>query len=123
MRPPPPNGLPLKSKGASPLLMTPMSTEKPLLRKNVTIEATPTLDITPPGTPRQSRKERTFFQFMLVRLQRPEVVLIGLWWSILMVLVVYLADLGSVLISIGKPVMLLVAVPVAASVAICCIVR
>eukprot|EP00747_Dinoflagellata_sp_TGD_P212248 gnl/TRDRNA2_/TRDRNA2_85374_c0_seq2.p1 gnl/TRDRNA2_/TRDRNA2_85374_c0~~gnl/TRDRNA2_/TRDRNA2_85374_c0_seq2.p1 ORF type:complete len:171 (+),score=36.00 gnl/TRDRNA2_/TRDRNA2_85374_c0_seq2:59-514(+) len=77
-----------------------------------------------PGRPpkpvkRRHRRDKTFLEFFLHEMQKPEVILMSVWWLILLVLVVYLADLGLHLRSVWRPLVLLGSIPVMFSIALC----
>ena len=71
------------------------------------------------ATPKSKRRAVNFLEYLLVRLQRPEVILLSVWWLLLMGLVICLADLWHVLYAIGKPLFLLAAVPLSCLLFLC----
>eukprot|EP00927_Polykrikos_kofoidii_P040892 TRINITY_DN34870_c0_g1_i1.p1 TRINITY_DN34870_c0_g1~~TRINITY_DN34870_c0_g1_i1.p1 ORF type:complete len:229 (-),score=19.04 TRINITY_DN34870_c0_g1_i1:39-725(-) len=65
------------------------------------------------------RRERGFAEKCMLQMQRPEVILFAVWWIILFVVTVYIADLAHHLRAIWRPLLLLVSIPVLANVALC----
>ena len=60
---------------------------------------------------RRGKRRRSFLEVLLRKLQKPEVTLLIVWWFIMLVLVIYMAEMGPLLFAIWRPVFLLVAVP------------
>mmetsp|Transcript_29133 Transcript_29133/g.67043 ORF Transcript_29133/g.67043 Transcript_29133/m.67043 type:complete len:109 (-) Transcript_29133:77-403(-) len=65
------------------------------------------------------RKPRSFLERCLIEIQRPEVVLYSIWWLVILVLTVYLADLAAHLRTVWRPLLLLGSIPVLFGLAIC----
>mmetsp|Transcript_30979 Transcript_30979/g.72270 ORF Transcript_30979/g.72270 Transcript_30979/m.72270 type:complete len:275 (-) Transcript_30979:174-998(-) len=70
-------------------------------------------------SPRRRKKQRSFLERCLSDAQRPEVILYTIWWLIVLVLVVYLAEMGSHLRTVWRPLVLLGSIPVMFGAAIC----
>mmetsp|Transcript_50332 Transcript_50332/g.113097 ORF Transcript_50332/g.113097 Transcript_50332/m.113097 type:complete len:95 (-) Transcript_50332:138-422(-) len=66
----------------------------------------------PPRPKKKKRRRRSFLEVFLHKVQKPEVILLGVWWFIMLVLVIYVAEMGSLIRSIWKPLALLISVPV-----------
>ncbi|CAD7928865.1 unnamed protein product [Amoebophrya sp. A120] len=60
----------------------------------------------------KKRRKKTMLEYLLRKMQKPEVILLSVWWLIMFSLLLFLADLWSLLVLIWKPLLFLVAVPV-----------
>mmetsp|Transcript_39411 Transcript_39411/g.59556 ORF Transcript_39411/g.59556 Transcript_39411/m.59556 type:complete len:91 (-) Transcript_39411:449-721(-) len=66
----------------------------------------------PPRRKKKRKKRRGFLEVFLHKIQKPEFILLGVWWLIMLGLVVYMADMGPLLKAIWKPLLLLMSVPI-----------
>jgi len=60
---------------------------------------------------KKRRQKRTFWETFLHKAQKPEVILLGAWWLTMLILVVYMAEMGTLLHAIWRPLALLFFVP------------
>eukprot|EP00747_Dinoflagellata_sp_TGD_P164193 gnl/TRDRNA2_/TRDRNA2_183766_c0_seq1.p1 gnl/TRDRNA2_/TRDRNA2_183766_c0~~gnl/TRDRNA2_/TRDRNA2_183766_c0_seq1.p1 ORF type:complete len:109 (+),score=24.42 gnl/TRDRNA2_/TRDRNA2_183766_c0_seq1:39-329(+) len=81
------------------------------------MEAPPDLGLRP--MKRKKRKQRSFLEYFLRKVQKPEVILLSVWWLIMLVLVVYMAEMGALLHAIWRPLALLLGIPVLFFVLLC----
>mmetsp|Transcript_115530 Transcript_115530/g.326580 ORF Transcript_115530/g.326580 Transcript_115530/m.326580 type:complete len:222 (-) Transcript_115530:61-726(-) len=83
----------------------------------------PVPPLPPPGRPprgaKRKRRPRGLLEECLHQLERPEVILLGVWWLIIFVITVYVADMGSHLRAIWRPLALLASIPVLFATALC----
>jgi hypothetical protein len=98
--PPPPS-----SSSAIPPSSSRSRSGTPTREREEILESEPT-----PPVPTQ-KKTVNFRQYFLLKLQKPEVAIMGVWWIVLFGLVLHLAETWSVLLVIFKPLMFLIAVP------------
>eukprot|EP00929_Paragymnodinium_shiwhaense_P007256 TRINITY_DN111191_c0_g1_i1.p1 TRINITY_DN111191_c0_g1~~TRINITY_DN111191_c0_g1_i1.p1 ORF type:complete len:172 (+),score=28.44 TRINITY_DN111191_c0_g1_i1:52-567(+) len=68
---------------------------------------------------KRRRQQRGLLERCFDQLQRPEVILFSVWWLIIFVITVYVADLGSHLRVLWKPLLLLASIPIIFSLALC----
>mmetsp|Transcript_119030 Transcript_119030/g.167314 ORF Transcript_119030/g.167314 Transcript_119030/m.167314 type:complete len:90 (-) Transcript_119030:93-362(-) len=61
---------------------------------------------------KKKRRRRGFLEVFLHKVQKPEVILIGVWWFIMLVLVIYMAEMGPVLWEVWRPLAFLLSIPV-----------
>merc|ERR1719203_2577954 len=66
----------------------------------------------PPRPKKKRRKRRGFLEVFLHKIQKPEVILLSVWWLVMLTLVIYMADMGALLCAIWKPLALLMSIPV-----------
>ena len=59
-----------------------------------------------------SAGRKTLLEYLLRFLRKPEVVLLGSWWLITLALLAAVADVGELLLSIWKPLIFLIGVPI-----------
>eukprot|EP00392_Amoebophrya_sp_AT5.2_P000070 g70.t1 len=64
------------------------------------------------STSKGPRRKKTMLEYLLRKMQKPEVILLSVWWLIMFSLLLFLADLWSLLVLIWKPLLFLIAVPV-----------
>merc|ERR1719335_1777664 len=65
-----------------------------------------------PTRPRKKkRKRKSFFEQFLRKVQKPEVILLSVWWLIMLISVIWMAEMGSLIHAIWRPLMLLMAIP------------
>ncbi|CAK9090923.1 unnamed protein product [Durusdinium trenchii] len=60
----------------------------------------------PQSLPPRKKKRKTrrgFLEVFLHKMQKPEVVLISVWWFIMLVLVIYMAEMGPILWEVWRP--------------------
>mmetsp|Transcript_53269 Transcript_53269/g.105903 ORF Transcript_53269/g.105903 Transcript_53269/m.105903 type:complete len:136 (+) Transcript_53269:52-459(+) len=69
----------------------------------------------------QKRHHRSYLEKLLNQLQRPEAILFGVWWLMVLVITIYVADLGAHIRAVWRPLLLLAAVPALFSMALCII--
>lgn len=70
---------------------------------------------------KRRKRQRNFLEKCLLQLQRPEVILLGVWWLIIFVLTVYIGDFGGHLRAIWRPLVLLASIPIVFALALCII--
>lgn len=73
-----------------------------------------------PPRHKKKRKRRGFLEVFIHKAQKPEVILLGVWWLIMLVLVVYMAEMGSLLRAIWRPLALLMSIPILFFVGLSC---
>mmetsp|Transcript_145036 Transcript_145036/g.450259 ORF Transcript_145036/g.450259 Transcript_145036/m.450259 type:complete len:99 (-) Transcript_145036:178-474(-) len=66
----------------------------------------------PPRPKKKKRRRRGFLEVFLHKVQKPEVILLGIWWFFMLLLVIYVAEMGSLLHSVWRPLALLLSVPI-----------
>ncbi|CAD7928863.1 unnamed protein product [Amoebophrya sp. A120] len=64
----------------------------------------------------RSRRKKTFLEYFLRQVRKPEVILLAVWWVIMFSLLLVLADFWSLLVEIWKPLAFLITLPA------CCLV-
>eukprot|EP00434_Breviolum_minutum_P036663 symbB.v1.2.032493.t1/scaffold3907.1/size48466/5 len=70
-------------------------------------------EMPPPLPPRKKkRKRRGFLEVFLHKMQKPEVILISVWWFIMLVLVIYMAEMGPILWEVWRPLVFLLSIPI-----------
>eukprot|EP00438_Fugacium_kawagutii_P036369 Skav223635 [mRNA] locus=scaffold46:159519:163910:+ [translate_table: standard] len=62
---------------------------------------------------KKKRKRRGFLEVFLHKMQKPEVILISVWWFIMLVLVIYMAEMGPILWEVWRPLAFLISIPAA----------
>eukprot|EP00401_Gymnodinium_catenatum_P013476 CAMPEP_0117572724 /NCGR_PEP_ID=MMETSP0784-20121206/60514_1 /TAXON_ID=39447 /ORGANISM="" /LENGTH=111 /DNA_ID=CAMNT_0005371123 /DNA_START=1 /DNA_END=336 /DNA_ORIENTATION=- len=68
---------------------------------------------------KRRRKRRGFLEAVLHKAKQPEVLLLTVWWFTMLVLVVYMAEMGVLLRAIWRPLFLLFSIPIACFTALC----
>ncbi len=53
----------------------------------------------------------SFLEYVMLKIQRPEVVIMAVWWLVTLLVVAYTTEVGSVFWDIAKPVALLASIP------------
>mmetsp|Transcript_59948 Transcript_59948/g.111133 ORF Transcript_59948/g.111133 Transcript_59948/m.111133 type:complete len:102 (-) Transcript_59948:332-637(-) len=62
---------------------------------------------------KKKRRRKNYFEVFLRKVQKPEVILLAVWWLTMLSLVVYMADMGPLMWHIWKPLAVLLTIPVA----------
>mmetsp|Transcript_6441 Transcript_6441/g.18872 ORF Transcript_6441/g.18872 Transcript_6441/m.18872 type:complete len:97 (-) Transcript_6441:83-373(-) len=74
------------------------------------------LDAPAPLPPRpkktKRKKRRGFLEVFLHKAQKPEVILLSVWWLIMLILVIYMAEMGDLLRAIWRPLAMLMSIPI-----------
>eukprot|EP00929_Paragymnodinium_shiwhaense_P037382 TRINITY_DN19928_c0_g2_i1.p1 TRINITY_DN19928_c0_g2~~TRINITY_DN19928_c0_g2_i1.p1 ORF type:complete len:164 (+),score=23.43 TRINITY_DN19928_c0_g2_i1:74-493(+) len=66
----------------------------------------------PHAKKKKKRKGKGFLEVVMRKAQKPEVILLTVWWLMTFILVVYMAEMGSLLLAIWKPLLLLLSIPI-----------
>mmetsp|Transcript_46271 Transcript_46271/g.100600 ORF Transcript_46271/g.100600 Transcript_46271/m.100600 type:complete len:96 (+) Transcript_46271:43-330(+) len=69
---------------------------------------------------KKRRKRRSFLESLWRKVQKPEVILLSVWWFIMLVLVVYMAEMGDLIRAIWRPLAFLLAIPLLFMVILSC---
>lgn len=73
-----------------------------------------------PMRPRKKkRKRKSFFEQFLRKVQKPEVILLSVWWLIMLISVIWMAEMGTLLHSIWRPLAMLLSIPVLFFILLC----
>mmetsp|Transcript_48016 Transcript_48016/g.107787 ORF Transcript_48016/g.107787 Transcript_48016/m.107787 type:complete len:165 (-) Transcript_48016:42-536(-) len=85
------------------------------------IRSRPTPSTLPPTrTRRKGRKStRSFLEVLIRKVQKPEVILLSVWWLVTFGLVLYMGELTSILREVWRPMLVILSVPVIALAGIC----
>eukprot|EP00929_Paragymnodinium_shiwhaense_P037381 TRINITY_DN19928_c0_g1_i1.p2 TRINITY_DN19928_c0_g1~~TRINITY_DN19928_c0_g1_i1.p2 ORF type:complete len:142 (+),score=26.72 TRINITY_DN19928_c0_g1_i1:167-592(+) len=66
----------------------------------------------PQARRKKKKRGKSFLEVVVRKAQKPEVILLSVWWLMTFILVVYMAEMGSLLMAIWKPLLLLLSIPI-----------
>mmetsp|Transcript_17843 Transcript_17843/g.31250 ORF Transcript_17843/g.31250 Transcript_17843/m.31250 type:complete len:92 (-) Transcript_17843:89-364(-) len=69
-------------------------------------------DVAPLPPRKKRRKRRGFLEVFLHKVQKPEVILLSVWWFIMLALVIYMAEMGPMLVAVWRPLAFLLSIPI-----------
>jgi len=60
---------------------------------------------------KKKKRGKSFLEVVMRKAQKPEVILLSVWWLMTLVLVIYMAEMGGLIMAIWRPLLLLVSIP------------